>query len=142
MDNNKILAIRIRSISEIKFSMTSGLIGSEDRGNELQLGFKNHIEPDFKKNLVQFDFGVMYSLGNETILECIYAFEFEIPNLELFLGINAEGKLIDNGVIPHLISAAIGTMRGILVVKTAGTDLSKYPLPIMDPISICKNLAG
>ena len=34
--------------------------------------------------------------------------------------------------MPHFLSVAAGTMRGILVVKTAGTNLSKYPLPMID----------
>lgn len=43
--------------------------------------------------------------------------------------------------MPHLLNVAVGTMRGILVVKTAGTNFSKYPLPMIDVNQLNSNLS-
>ena len=39
------------------------------------------------------------------------------------------------------VATAVGTMRGILVVKTAGTNFSKYPLPMIYVNQLNANLS-
>ena len=133
--------ISLRSVSEVRFLMTTGRLGDEYRGDNLQIGFMNNIQPNLEENLFVLHFGVQYTLDNEVILESVYSFEFEIPNLEQYVTKDEQGKIQVTGIMPHLVSVAVGTMRGILVVKTSGTDLAKYPIPMMDPVSLCNNLA-
>lgn len=42
--------------------------------------------------------------------------------------------------MPHFINVAIGTMRGIIVAKTAGTSLAKYPLPMLDAQAVLHSM--
>lgn len=42
--------------------------------------------------------------------------------------------------MPHFINVAIGTMRGIIVDKTAGTSLAKYPLPMLDAQAVLHSM--
>ena len=43
-------------------------------------------------------------------------------------------------LMPHFINVAIGTMRGIIVAKTAGTSLAKYPLPMLDAQAVLHSM--
>lgn len=141
MAKNKSIQMRLRSVNEIFFSMTSGKLGSEDRGSELQIGFKNDLFPNVEQNTFTIHFGVQYSLNGDVILESVYGFEFEVKNLSEFVSTDEQGKITVEGVLPHMVSVALGTMRGVLAVRTVGTDINKYPIPIMDPIQLCDNLA-
>lgn len=141
MANNTPIQMRLRSVNEISFSMSSGKLGDEDRGNELMIGFQNNVIPSIEENIFTTDFGVQYSIGGDVILQSVYRFVFDVKNLSEFVSVNKQGKINVKGILPHVISVAVGTMRGILVVKTAGTDLSRYPLPMMDPVQLCDNLA-
>lgn len=135
------IEMRLHSINEVSFSMKSGLTGNEDRGDELQLGFMNRLNPEIEKDMFSMDFGIQYTLNGQVLLECIYQFVFDIKSLSEYVIINESGKIHVKDIMPHMVSVAVGTMRGILVVKTAGTDLSKYPIPMIDPIELCKNFA-
>lgn len=65
-----------------------------------------------------------------------------MSGLAQFITIEDNDGITITYIMPHLISVAIGTMRGILVVKTAGTNLSKYPLPIIDPMQLTQTLSN
>lgn len=141
MEKNAPIQMRLKSVSEISFSMSSGKLGEEDRGDELMIGFQNKVDPNINEDIFTTVFGVQYSIGGEIILQCVYNFVFDVKNLSEFVSKNQEGRVDVTGILPHVISVAVGTMRGILVVKTAGTDLGRYPIPMMDPVQLCENLA-
>lgn len=46
----------------------------------------------------------------------------------------------NSGIFPTLIGISVSSLRGILVVKTAGTPLSEFPLPLVNPTDICSQL--
>lgn len=70
-------------------------------------------------------FGTKYELEGEVILESVYRFEFEVKDLARFINTDDNNNITISHIMPHLISVAIGTMRGILVVKTVGTIIVK-----------------
>jgi len=139
--NNSPIEMRLLSVNEVSFSMKAGIIGEEDRGDVLQLGFKHELHPNLTDNLFSLDFGVQYSIDGQTLLESIYRYDFEVKELSKYVDISNDGKITVRDILPHLESVAVGTMRGILVVRTAGTDLARYPIPMIDPIELCNNLA-
>jgi hypothetical protein len=86
-------------------------------------------------------FGTRYELEGDVVLESLYKFEFEVKNLSQFIVFNDNQSITVNHIMPHFLSVAVGTMRGILVVKTAGTNFSKYPLPMIDVNQLNANLS-
>ena len=93
-------------------------------------------------NRISLIFGTKYELDGEVVLESIYRFEFEVLNLAQFITVHENNSITITHIMPHFISVAIGTMRGILVVKTAGTNFSKFPLSMIDPNQLNANLSG
>lgn len=120
--------------------MSPGKITDDIKSESIQLGFSNKIQPDVKNNKIVLIFGTRYEVGGEVSLESIYRFEFEVKDLAQYITSHGNTVTITH-IMPHLISVAVGTMRGILVVKTAGTNFSKFPLPMIDPIQLSANLS-
>ncbi len=133
--------MRIVSIREVSFMMSSGKMPDDVTSESIQLGFSNQIQLDIENDKIALIFGVRYELKGEVILDCTYRFEFEVKSLAKFVTINEDNSATISSIMPHLISVTTGTMRGILVMKTAGTNFSKYPLPMIDPEQLTVNLA-
>ena len=136
------IQMRLTSISEESFMMSPGKIADDANSEAIQLGFSNQIQPDVENNKMTLIFGTKYELEGEVILESVYRFEFEVKDLARFINTDDNNNITISHIMPHLISVAIGTMRGILVVKTAGTNLSKFPLPMIDPNQLSANLSS
>jgi hypothetical protein len=112
--------------------MSTDKINGDLRPEDLKIGFSNQLEPDVDNDRISIVFGVRYILEGEIVLESIYKFSFFVKDLSQYIIFNDDNNLTITHIMPHFLSVAVGTMRGILVVKTAGTDFSKYPLPIID----------
>lgn len=124
--------MKLDSISEVKFIMLPDKISNETDFEKIQLGFSNQIIPDIENDVIAILFGVQYAYKNEIVLESVYRFTFSVVDLKKYITLN-DNIITIAYLMPHFLSVAVGTMRGILVVKTAGTKLSKSPLPIIDP---------
>ena len=121
--------------------MSPGKVGDNVNPDAIQIGFSTQIQPDIKNNIFNLIFGTRYELDGDVVLESLYKFEFEVKNLRQFIVFNDNQSITVNHIMPHFLSVAVGTMRGILVVKTAGTNLSKYPLPMIDVNQLNANLS-
>lgn len=134
--------MRLSSISEVSFMMSPGKIAKDTPPESIQLGFSCQTQADVTNDAISLVLGTKYELGGEVILECVYRFEFEVKSLSQFVAVNADGNITVSHIMPHLLNVAVGTMRGILVVKTAGTNFSKFPLPMIDSIQLSEILSN
>lgn len=133
MTENKVnIQMRLASVSEVSFMMSPGKVADNVNPEAIKIGFSVRIQPDVEKDNLTLFFGTRYELEGEVVLESVYQFEFEVKNIRQFIVFNDNQSITVNHIMPHFLSVAVGTMRGILVVKTAGTNLSKYPLPVVD----------
>ena len=103
-----------------------------------------HLTPVYVICFMNFDVdeNTPKKFRTDVVLECLYKFEFEVKNLRQFIVYNEDQSITVNHIMPHFLSVAIGTMRGILVVKTAGTNCSKYPLPMINVNQLNVNLSN
>lgn len=134
------IRMRLVSINEINFMMNYASSATDDIAKDLNIGFSVGFKPEDESDQIDMEFGVQYTLDNgTTILECRYNFRFEVQNLHEFINTEKDTVTI-HGLMPHFLNIAIGSMRGILVVKTSGSPLSKYPIPITDAAVLSKML--
>lgn len=132
----------LTSVDEVSFMMLPGKVTENVRPGNIKLGFFNQIQPEVESDKIALIFGVRYELEDDKILECVYRFEFRVNGLDRFITTHDKEGITVTYIMPLLINVAIGTMRGILVVKTAGTNLSKYPLPIIDSVRLTQSLSN
>lgn len=140
-EENTNIEMKLDSVNEVKFIMLPDKISNETDFEEIKLGFSNQIIPDIENDAIAILFGVRYAYKNEIVLESIYRFTFSVVGLKKYITLNDNIITIAH-LMPHFISVAVGTMRGILVVKTAGTNLSKTPLPMIDPNQLNVSLSA
>lgn len=131
-EDNVNIQMRLASVSEVSFMMSPGKLRDDVKPEDVQIGFTSQIQPDIENDRFSLVFGVRYETAGEPILESIYQFVFDVKDLKQFIIFNDDQSITVNHIMPHLLSVAVGTMRGILVVKTAGTNFAKYPLPMID----------
>lgn len=133
--------MRLVSVGEVSFMMSPGKVGDDVSPDSMKIGFSTQIQPDVPNDIFVLLFGTRYELNGEVVLESIYRFVFEVKNLAQFVVFNDNQSITVNHIMPHVLSVAVGTMRGILVVKTAGTNFSSYPLPMIDVNQLNANLS-
>lgn len=131
MSTTENIQMRLQSVNEVSFSMDLSNIDENLNPDDLQIGFANQIIPDIENNTISIIFGIQYVYEANKVLDCIYKFSFEVMDLNKFVTIDGDNITISY-IMPHFLSVIIGTMRGILVVRTAGTLFAKYPLPMFD----------
>lgn len=131
-EENNIIQMKLLSVGEVRYMMSPEIIKDNTDSEAIQIGFSNKVEPNLANGQISIVFGVRYVIGEDIILESIYRFTFAVINIDRFVKINKDGSITIMHLMPHLLSVAVGTMRGILVVKSAGTSLSRYPLPMID----------
>ena len=134
-ENDIVLQMRLVSVDEIMFMMSSAGIGNAFRSESenIQLGFSNKVDYAEATDEITLDFGVKYAVHSEDVLKCVCRFKFSVVDLKRFIQVNAKDNSVTiTHIMPHLLSVAVGTMRGILIAKTAGTPFAKYPLPMLD----------
>ena len=141
-EDNVNIQMRLATVSEVSFMMSPGKVGDNVNPDAIQIGFSTQIQPDVKNNIFNLIFGTRYELDGDVVLESLYKFEFEVKDLRQFIVFNDNQSITVNHIMPHFLSVAVGTMRGILVVKTAGTNFSKYPLPMIDANVLNANLSN
>lgn len=132
MAENINIEISLLSVNEVQFMMTLDKVIEDLNPDEIQIGFANKVEPDIATDSISIDFGVRYVLKEKVVLECTYRYTFSVVNLSQFVTVNEDQSMTITHIMPHLLNVAVGTMRGIIVVRTACTPFAKYPLPIID----------
>ncbi|MBQ5984110.1 MAG: hypothetical protein IJL56_03950 [Bacteroidales bacterium] len=140
-EDNINIQMRLVSVGEVSFMMSPGKVGDDVSPDSMKIGFSTQIQPDVQNDIFVLLFGTRYELNGEVVLESIYKFVFEVKNLAQFVVFNDNQSITVNHIMPHFLSVAVGTMRGILVVKTAGTNFSNYPLPMIDVNQLNSNLS-
>ena len=140
-EDNINIQMRLVSVGEVSFMMSPGKVGDDVSPDSMKIGFSTQIQPDVQNDIFVLLFGTRYELNGEVVLESIYKFVFEVKNLAQFVVFNDNQSITVNHIMPHFLSVAVGTMRGILVVKTAGTNFSNYPLPMIDANQLNSNLS-
>ena len=139
------IQLKLKKVLETGYFFDSALLSSFINLDLLKIniefGFK--IDVDISTNLFILHVLVRYQYPKENelekILELTSSNYFEIENLDNLIEMsNDEGIKDKANILPTLLGFSISTLRGILVVKTAGTVLADYPLPIVNPTDICK----
>ena len=140
-EDNINIQMKLVSVGEESFMMSPGKVGDDVSPNLIQIGFSTQIQPDVQNDIFVLIFTTRYELNGEVVLESVDRFVFKVKDLAQFVIFNDSQSIVVNHIMPHFLSVAVGTMRGILVVKCAGTNFSKYPLPLIDVNQLNDNLS-
>ena len=147
MKKNKEVNIRIKEISEIAFNLMPITVPIEQLriGENLNIALGFRFEVEAKNEIFKFFTLIQYSINE--IIDPVVSLEseivFEIQNLQSILNFENKNHLqIDNNFLATLAGVAIGTTRGVLAANLKGNPMAKFPLPILNPSEVLKNLSA
>ncbi|MBQ5979423.1 MAG: hypothetical protein IJL58_05335 [Bacteroidales bacterium] len=127
----KPILVRLLSVKELAFSMNHSLIKEDETAVLFNFGFQ--ITPAVEREEITVFLKVtISSLSHQTLLDLDSSYDFSVPDLGSLIHIKDNGETEIESIPAHLLNVAVGTARGLIVSKTAGTPLSKFPLPIVD----------
>lgn len=134
METQKTINIRLLSING---EQVINSIGKKDLSglneDNLVYQFKNETSLNLSDDLVTVTSGMRYVYNQNELFQVGASVTFKVLNLKDFVAQDEEKSTITFAFnfLPTLISAAIGVLRGILFKETKGTELEKYPMPLL-----------
>jgi hypothetical protein len=142
----KQVELKLVKIKETSFYLNTeelNSIANFDINNmKIEFGFKVDLQAENNLFILHLIVKFVYPLESSTlkIVELSTANIFEIKSINEFVFVSDNQFEDKAGILPTLLGMAIGTLRGILVAKTAGTLLDDYPLPIVNPTELCNSM--
>lgn len=133
----KSVLVRLIAVKELAFSINYSEL--KENESEVLFNFGFQINPIIEKDEVTVFLRVTISSpSHQTLLNLDSSYEFAVPDLNSLIKVKENGETEIESIPAHLLNVAVGTSRGLIVSKTAGTPLSKYPLPIVDVTRMLK----
>ena len=140
------IQLRLIKVQETGFFMDtsklSSITSSDPELFNIEIGLQ--VLPYLTEDMLDLQLTVRYLMREDSksikVVELQTSNQFKIYNLSNVISITDKELTDKNNVIPTLVGIALGTLRGILVVKTAGTIMNEYPIPIVNPTDLCKGI--
>ncbi len=134
MEKEKTLNIKIQSIKETSVFNNCGSKNVESLSEDsLGFQFKVGAEVCFTKNTISVTEAIKYKLDNVDLFQAECVVCFFVDNLEDIITYDKSSNTISLSfdVIPTLVNASFGTLRGIVYKETINGPLEKYPVPLV-----------
>ena len=131
----------LRAVSEVNYLFRPEKLTDKIEPTKLQISFLNNIRGlEVEKDFISVVFGAKYMYQNESVLECVYAFDFNVKDLKNYVKFGENKSVTVNMIMPYLMNTALGTLRGIILAKTYGTPLYHFPLPMVNIEQLMKGM--
>lgn len=140
MEEAKSISIVIKEINELSFKLNHPQIPVEELiiGENLVISIAYCYDADLDSNLFNLLTKIKYEIKDEEdpCLELEVEIKYEVSNLsEVIKKLNGNLKIKDDFLVA-ITGVGIGTTRGILASNVKGNQMSKFPLPILNPKEI------
>lgn len=108
--------------------------------NDVNYGFGFQLIPTLENNTIVLILHVdILTFSQKTVLSIDSQYDFYVEDLASYVHKNDNGDFEIEGLSEHLLSVAVGTTRGLIVSKTAGTSISRFPMPIINVHEMLKH---
>ena len=139
MDTGKTIGYRIVSCKERSFEAKS-LLAEKFSGADVSFQYGcsiNVVTADRLSITIISTILVKGELGLKLESETV----FEFSPFDSVFDISSNGRITDRiGIMPTLFGLSYSSTRGMVAIRTAGTYLESFPLPIVDAIDVTKKM--
>lgn len=98
----------------------------------LSFGMKYETKASKNTEKVGITVTAIYTTGNESLSEYSILMEFKVRGLAQLISTDSKGvEIINRDFILNLLNISIGTLRGAFFLRTKGTGLEKFPIPLI-----------
>jgi hypothetical protein len=144
MPKEKQIKFQIIDVRELSFSYDEiplEKISVEKLEKNLVIGLNYALNADKKDNILKLKVRVLYKItGTDApILKYTNEILYQIADLVNNIDIKNSIINIDDEFLAILLNISIGTIRGMIAVKTMGKIINNYPLPILNPKKIIEH---
>lgn len=133
------ISIKLSNIQESKFLYNTDFDYSVFQEQFLQIEFNMTTSFTLDQNLFHLEVIVKYRYQSSVLLEVGALFNFEIIPLSSILITKNNKSLLPENILMNMMNTAIGTIRGIMFLKTQNTILEKFVLPLL-PANVIADL--
>lgn len=110
--------------------------------DEEKLRFQYKIETLVKisEDTILVTADAKYSYEGKELMTASATFNYSVLNLNSAIVLDKENQKLNTkaDIFPSLVGAAYNTLRGIVYARTVGTQLSKYPMPMIEVSTLVK----
>ncbi len=133
--NEKIIIV-LKDIKETIYRFNYDFDYSTLSDRDLKIGVNHMFNYDIDKNSFDIEFAIKYFVNEieETdLVELGLLTSFEINPLTSFISVSNNDKFTTKEpiIFERICTTCIDTLRGVLFSHLKGTDLSKFPLPML-----------
>ncbi|RQP19276.1 MAG: hypothetical protein EAS52_02785 [Parapedobacter sp.] len=147
MAGNK-FAVKLSKVKteEVSFREPEEKIAKSFNDDFLSVGFASYFGSDIDTNTVTVHLILNYDYGDEEsgdllrLLNYKGSFDFVFDNLKNYIDLKSNELLLPDHVLEKLLDISISTARGIIIVKTAGSFINRFYLPVFDPKTLLKGM--
>ena len=141
------LAFRLQRIRETDFHYDDKRLSTDFlQGHPIHVGLCIGLSPDLERDRLELNLGIHYHVFDDCIeTELLHygaAFLFDIERLPFYLELHREKIAVDPELLSLLLSIAVGSIRGMLALRTSHTLLNDYPLPVVNITTMMASLRG
>lgn len=135
MEKNLTIKYRIEDIEMAECSLKLGNINLSDMNIEtLKFQYKIETHIEMNKNLIHIKPSIKFIFKGKKLLLLSIIVNYNVQKLTEVFSIDNENHNIDMkvNILPTFLAASYSTLRGVVYVKTLGTPLEKYPIPLIN----------
>lgn len=99
-----------------------------------------NVLPDVNRNIVELNVGVIYHTYSKELLNYEIKSIFEIGEIDAVVQIKDYSVSVAPELLSILVGVSIGSLRGMLVLRTEGSVFENYPLPIINVTELVASL--
>ena len=99
-----------------------------------------NILPDIGRNIIELIVGVVYHTNSEDLLTYEINSTFEVGEMEAVVCVRDYSVSVAPELLSILVGVSIGTLRGMLVLKSADSFFANYQLPIINITELIASL--
>lgn len=134
--------LNIREISFIDFLKEK----NEKPVGEINVRLSIKPIPELDNHTITLELGLFYYTGNKRnphpVLDYKIATLFDVANLDELTRIKHEWLVISPELLTIMAGVSIGSLRGMLALRTQGSYYENHPLPIINISQLVANMQG
>lgn len=132
--NKANVAITLAKIQEVSYQLNTDYDYTSLTGQNISFGIKYETKVDKEKEIVRIITTAIYqsSESKETLVEYAIMIEFNVKGISELISNNTNGvEVINRDFMLNLLNISIGTLRGAFFLKTKGSALEQFPIPLI-----------
>lgn len=137
--------IRLLRVAEVPDKCSLNRSGLRHyQGTPIGISLNIRVVPSLDKSMLSMSLTVIYDttrrMMRERLLTYTVSADFEVDSLREHVEVSDADIIVSRQLMILMLSVTIGTLRGMLALRTASTVLADHPLPIMNVSEIVSRI--